>query len=154
MQAYKSPAHFMWAAIGFTKKLAVDCHHKNHIVRNHYSNNLTVSSCNLNWFDTTVIYGAEQPPVCAATYYSMQVFERSCALLTSAISCTRAVRIPSSTCTNRLLLAALEEPEDSGTTQVYVITYVARGIDLDPKAKPKGQHQPEGNTNDIAISLT
>ena len=35
----------------------------------------------------------------------------------SAINCTRAVRIPSSTCTNRMLLAALEEPEDSGTTQ-------------------------------------
>ena len=35
----------------------------------------------------------------------------------SAISCTRPVRIPSSTCTNRLLLAALEEPENSSTTQ-------------------------------------
>ena len=35
-----------------------------------------------------------------------------------AISCTRAVRAPSSTCSyNRLLLAVVEEPEDSGTTQ-------------------------------------
>ena len=30
---------------------------------------------------------------------------------------TGPVQVPSSTCTNRLLLAALEEPEDSGTTQ-------------------------------------
>ena len=45
-------AHFVWA-IGFTKNL-VDCHHKGHIVRHHYNNSLTVSSCNLNWFDTTV----------------------------------------------------------------------------------------------------
>ena len=36
----------------------------------------------------------------------------------SAINCTRAVRIQSSTCTNRMLLAALDwKPEDSGTTQ-------------------------------------
>jgi len=41
MQAYKSPAHFMWAAIVFTEKLSVNCHH-------HYSNSSTVSSYNLN----------------------------------------------------------------------------------------------------------
>ena len=36
----------------------------------------------------------------------------------SYISCSRAVRVPSSTCTNRLLLAALDwKPEDPGTTQ-------------------------------------
>ena len=31
------------------------------------------------------------------------------------------------------------------------IDYVARGIDVDPRAKPSpsGQHQPEGNINDI-----
>ena len=55
MQVYKSPARFIWV-VGFTKKLSVDCHHKGHIVRHHYSNSL-VSSCNLNWFDTTV-YGS------------------------------------------------------------------------------------------------
>ena len=33
------------------------------------------------------------------------------------------------------------------------IGYVARGIDVDPRAKPEGQHQPEGNINDIALSL-
>ena len=33
------------------------------------------------------------------------------------------------------------------------IDYVARGIDVDPRAKPEGQHQPEGNINDIALSL-
>ena len=49
---YKSPAHFMWTTVRFTEKLSVDCHHKGHI-RHHYSNSLTVSSCNLNWFDTT-----------------------------------------------------------------------------------------------------
>ena len=71
MQAYVSPAHFMWATIGFTKKLSINCHHKGHIVRQHYSNRLTVSSCNLNWFDTTVDYGAEQPPASAAASYGM-----------------------------------------------------------------------------------
>ena len=45
-RAYKSPAHFMWTTIRFTKNF-VDGHHK------HYSNTLTVSSCNLNWFETT-----------------------------------------------------------------------------------------------------
>ena len=39
---------------GFIEKLSVDCHHKGHVVRQHYSNSLMVSSCNLNWFDTTV----------------------------------------------------------------------------------------------------
>ena len=29
--AYKSPAHFMWTAIGFTEKLSIDFHH-GHIV--------------------------------------------------------------------------------------------------------------------------
>ena len=29
---FKSPAHFVWATIGFTEKLSVDCHHKGHIV--------------------------------------------------------------------------------------------------------------------------
>ena len=43
----------MWATIGFTEKLSVDCHHGGHIVRHHYSNSLMVSGCNLNWFDTT-----------------------------------------------------------------------------------------------------
>ena len=33
------------------------------------------------------------------------------------------------------------------------IGYVARGIDVDPRAKPEGQHQPEGNINDIALSV-
>ena len=33
------------------------------------------------------------------------------------------------------------------------IGYVAQGIDVDPRAKPKGQHQPEGNISDIALSL-
>ena len=33
------------------------------------------------------------------------------------------------------------------------IGYVARGVDVDPRAKPEGQHQPEGNINDIALSL-
>ena len=32
---YKSPANYMWATIGFTEKLSVDCHHKGHIVRHH-----------------------------------------------------------------------------------------------------------------------
>ena len=44
---FKSPAHFVWATIGFTEKLSVDCHHKGHIVRHHYSNSLMVSSCHL-----------------------------------------------------------------------------------------------------------
>ena len=58
-KAYKSPAHFMWTTLRFTKKLSVDCHHKGHIVfvRHHYSNSLLVSSCKLG------IYGAEQLPV-------------------------------------------------------------------------------------------
>ena len=46
-----------YEALGFAhsvKKTSVDCHHKGHIGRYHYSNSLTVSSCNLNWFDTTV----------------------------------------------------------------------------------------------------
>ena len=72
----------MWA-IGFTKNLSVDCHHKGHIVRHHYNNSLMVSSCNLNWLDTSVgIYGAEQLPVSVAASYNTQVFERSRALLT------------------------------------------------------------------------
>ena len=77
MQAYKSPTHFM------KKKLSIDCHHKSHIGRHHYSNSLTVSSCNLNWFDhhSVGIYGAEQPPVSVAASYCMQVFERTHALL-------------------------------------------------------------------------
>ena len=29
----------------------------------------------------------------------------------------------------------------------------ARGIDVDQRAKPEGQHQPEGNINDIALPL-
>ena len=33
------------------------------------------------------------------------------------------------------------------------IGYVARGIDVDPRAKPEGQHQPEGNITDIALPL-
>ena len=33
------------------------------------------------------------------------------------------------------------------------IGYVAQGIDVDPRVKPKGQHQSEGNINDIALSL-
>ena len=33
------------------------------------------------------------------------------------------------------------------------IVYVARGIDVDQRAKPKGQHQPEGNINDIALPV-
>ena len=57
--AYKSPTHFVWAMIGFTEKLSVDYHHKGHIVRHHYSNSLMVSSCNLNWFDTTVLGSME-----------------------------------------------------------------------------------------------
>ena len=42
------------STIGFTEKLSVDCHHKCYIARHHYSNSLTGSSCNLNWFDTIV----------------------------------------------------------------------------------------------------
>ena len=33
------------------------------------------------------------------------------------------------------------------------IVYVARGIDVDTRAKPEGQHQPEGNINDIALPV-
>ena len=78
MQAYKSPTHFVKK-----KNLFIDCHCKSHVGRHHYSNTLTVSSCNLNWFDTSVgICGAEQPQVSAAASYSMQVFERTHLLLT------------------------------------------------------------------------
>ena len=45
------------------------------------------------------VYEAEQLPVSAAASCSMQVFERSSAL--STLSCTRAVQVPSSTCTNK-----------------------------------------------------
>ena len=80
MQAYKSPTHFVLVTIGFTEKLSVDPQRSHS--RHHYSNSLTVSSYNQNWFDISVgIYGAEQLPVAMAASYSMQVFEKSCALL-------------------------------------------------------------------------
>ena len=105
--------------MGFTEKLSIDCHHKGHIVSHHYSNSL-VSGCNLNWFDTTV-------------YRSMELNNCQCLWLPSIVckSLKEPVHvdsvllaaleqfeyIPSSTCTNRLLLAVLEEPEDSDTTR-------------------------------------
>ena len=114
---FKSPAHFVWA-VGFTENLSVDCHHKGHIVRHHYK--LTVSSCNLNWFDTTE-YGSTELNNCQYLWLPpiiCKYLKEAVLCWLSAISCTTwPVRIPSSTCTNRLLLAALEEPEDSSTTQ-------------------------------------
>ena len=37
--------------------------------------------------------------------------------------------------------------------QGYNIIYVARVIDVDQRVKPEGQHQPEGNINDIVLPI-
>ena len=45
-------------------------------------------------------------------------------------SCTRVVRVTSSACTNRVLLAALEELENSGTTQKEDVKKTLAGLVL------------------------
>ena len=67
-----------------------------------------MSSCNLN--QSVVIYRAEQPPNFVAVSSSVEVFEWSHCWL-GATSCNWAVQVPS------YQQAALEEYEDSGTTQ-------------------------------------
>ena len=56
MQAYKFPSHFVELLLGSPKNSpeTVMVSPQGHIVIHHYSKSLTVSSCNLNWFDTAV----------------------------------------------------------------------------------------------------